>query len=318
MKRKLILFSILMYCFLGIQDTNAAVRNQEQPNKSENYITNDQLDEKLKEREYEIDKNISENKIEQLEERNKILEGNIASILSLIGIIIAIITVLFAIGGGLLKMWIEKSIKENLTLMGNHLTSVTNMHTDVNRTKGSVEEEFEKIKSLEKDVTNSHNNYLNVKAEVENLKTLNNANIDYQNYLEYRIQKEEIISKFYKNLIKKRSVVEKMEKYEDVNLENQKIILEKVHNENGKYIVSEDETVIDIYHYYLDCLEKEETAIIKQIGLAKLTFDKFIRLDDGDGDVLNSMDIETNYGDWKGYLETIELILNTIEETLEV
>lgn len=318
MKRKLILFSILIYCFLGIQDIKAAVQKHEQPNISESYITNEQLNEKLKESEYEVDKQILENKIEILAERNKILEGNISSILTFLGVIIAIITVLFAIGGGLLKMWIEKSIKENLTSMETHLTNVTNMHDTVNRTKDSVEEKFEIIKSLEKDVANSHNNYLNVKAEVDHLKILNDANVDYLNFLEYRIQKEEIISKFFKGTIKKNSIVEKMEKYTNRNLEKKELILEKIHNEEGKYIVSEDETVIEIYHYYLECLQLEEIAIIKQIGLAKLTFDRFKWLDDGDGDILDSMEIESIYKNWKEYLETIDFILNTIEETFKV
>lgn len=320
MKKAVISFVILFYVIgLGFVNIEAKTKTIGQVSVPDTKITNEneeeyfskaEIEKLLKENSDAYEKKLLQSKLDMQLEKNKILEGNITTILTLLGIIIAIIAALFAFAGKWLQKKIQFDIDSKLTNMEELKKSVENVNTDFNNRYKEVIDTYRKLKDLEDDIHKTNVNYRNFLEEKEIMNKSIDAILNYCKYLEYRCVESEWIIKFIAESTRRNKVITELKELIDTQLtENvENIALTKFFRKYNSNITEDDSKLINIYNYYVNCVEREKNYFIEKIRI----FEKYQFTEDDD----YYSEMEGSYYDWEGYMEVLEDMYNIVKASI--
>lgn len=265
----------------------------------------------------ELEKEILQNKIEILEKENGILQGNLTSVISLFGVIIAVLSIVFIAVGFWYKKNIEDKNEKNMTIMENKVADINTIKDVLNEDKKNIHKELEKIKDLRKELNDFRTVSNDLQDEILNNTKSNKEVINYMRFLEYRIQKSETVYKFLATLKIKRETKKEIEIIlNEKNFDSEKT-LEEIHKKQGEGIVEWDENVEQIINYYFTSLEREEKEILKQIN-KKFSYERYIQLKDDEEDtLLEDIEIDTHFDEWNQIFESISEIYELLKNNIK-
>ncbi|MGE7810511.1 hypothetical protein [Lysinibacillus capsici] len=283
----------------------------------ERYMGKEEVEKLLKENSQEYELKLMEYKLEAQSEKNGVLQGNIGTILSLLGIIIAVIVAIL----GIVWKWFESRIKINISSslqdIQNMKTTIEGITTEIRSRHTEINESYKKIKDLEEDVQKSNVNYKNFNLEKIELDNSINGIKQYAKYLEARCQEVEWASKFFAQQEMRNHVIKELKNLLETKLttESEQTAIIKFKRKHGNNFTDDDSKLSNIYDYYVKRVKEEEGICLKEIKvLGDFDYIDYLQYIEEGGDY--ESEIERKYNDWDGYMSDLEDMLEIVKAVI--
>jgi uncharacterized membrane protein len=287
---------LLIFLFSTLINSDIAYGAQLKTNtETQKYVTKDELDKLLEE--FEEKNGPTKQEMQQLlieiqKDKIGLLQGNISSILALIGVIIAVITLLAGAFGVWLNDRFTKRYQEITTMKGEieeKKKQIDNVKSEVIQKEIEIMDIVENLKML---ISEQEKSLQNLKDKLE----MNKDIVDYLKYVELLVEREKVIREFKELKEKVKDAITNILDYKSKGL----ILPEHL----------SDPTELD---YLLNCLEKEEENFIEESN-KEIDYQYFLTyiLDDNDNEVENSL--KNIYSDYEGYYNSLKRILELVKE----
>lgn len=294
---------------LPVNDTKVEEEN------GEVYLSREEVEELLKKNSEEYEKKLLESKLDTQIEKNNVLEGNISAILGLLAVIIAVVVAILSI------VWIvfERRIKNNIGSKLDEVkilkTSVDDVAKEMRDRHNEINQSYSKIKTLEEDVQKSNANYKEfTKEKIEIIESIDGLR-KYITYLEVRCLESEWSIKFFAEKENRYRIITELKSLIEISLNERAkaIALVKIQRKLGTNITDDDSNLLNIYNYYVKCIEEEEREYLEKIDIF-YEYKEYLR--DADGDEEYSSDLKSNYNNWDGYMNDLEILYDIVKASI--
>lgn len=314
------LIAFLILAVVGSYEVQADDNSTEESKeiKEENsYMSREEVEKLLMENSQKYELKLLEYKLEAQTEKNGILQGNIGTILTLFGIIIAIVGLI----SGVAWKWFENRIKNNISSSLQDIqgieTKIDDMKTEIKTQHTEVNESYKKIKDLEEDVQKSNMNYKKFNQEKLELDNLINGNMAYAKYIEARCLEVEWASKFFAQQKMQNQVIEELKHLLETKLTEaiEQAAIIKFTRKHGNNITDDDSKLSNIYDYYVKCVKEEEAICLKEIkSLGDFNYIDYLQFVEEDGEY--DSEVERKYNDWESYMRGLNDMLEIVKAVI--
>ncbi|OXT15841.1 hypothetical protein B9K06_18840 [Bacillus sp. OG2] len=311
LKLRILIFFVLFITFPMGNNINAAVEPK--------FVTNEELQSSLDKLQLEMatkdelqaivqqqggnltKEEITQQLIDNQKSRISILEGNISSLLSLLAVIVAGLTLF----GGIF-VWVSRSafsskveeVEKKLDEMIQLKNETITMMEKVRELNINLNSAVREAQDLQINLNKSRSAF---EKETERISQLGN----YTEFLELKITRTELIRTFDFNVNQSKSLISELENWLEGTLPNYDYALSKITEVLGQNVTKTgpDETIQEKLSYYTKSLREEESFFRKQAELP-LQWEDYMDMDRED-----FIDPLANpYGEWANYYNYIKKV----------
>lgn len=228
--------------------------------------TKDELEEIINQQEQPLtEAEITQQLINNQRSRISILEGNISALLSLLGIIVAILTLF----GGIFVWFSRRTFSFKVEEVEKRHEEIKQLKDEVS-TKLEISKELNsnlnaglrELQDLKLNLTKSERSFVNETERIEQLRR-------YILYLELKVSRSENLAKFEKRIVHSKKIISDIDYWLEGTLPNPGYALLKVNEVLGENVTKDGthETIEEKLSYYKDSLNEDESDFWEEASI---------------------------------------------------